>query len=577
MMSIKHNLRIATLGALRDYLKKHVPDELSLLEEIDIAFKYNHLQYKRYIITSDFQTGSLIRVAKQLNIVPMILAKNIAEMISSNLDQTYIEKCFETSPGFLNFMIKDSYLEELANSILSFSAKKKTILLDFGGVNIAKPLHIGHIRSMILGESTRRFYLHMGYKVVTDIHLGDFGTQMGMIIAGIQECMPNTVFFIDHLCSYPATCPVGMKELEVLYPQYVKACQSDAAKLKRAHHMTTLVQQRTHKGVTALWKLILEMSLEHIRKITTLLDIHFDLWKGESDVVDLIPNIIRQGLAEGTIFEDQGALMIDTHPFHKMMIMKSDGSALYTTTDIATILDRLNAINPDEMIYIVDKRQELHFSQVFTAAKRLGIVTRQKLFFLGFGTINDEQGKPFKTRDGSSLNLSDVIADTMTYVRNASEDNIHIALSSIKFSILSHNYQSDYKFDIKKFTQYEGKTALYIIYTASRIKSILKQMDKNDIAACKNRVYTALERAILLLLSQLQDVFDTIEIEHDLSILCNYVYDLCKTFNSLYGTTNFLKEKDLATKAGYLMICHLVHNHIELISFILGITLPDTI
>ena len=428
-----------------------------------------------------------------------MISDKIAEALSGNPMFAMAES---VKPGFLNIKISNEYLAEYLNSMqedegrygCEKAAEPKTIMIDYGGPNVAKPLHVGHLRSAIIGESIKRMGRYLGHTVIGDVHLGDWGLQMGLIITELHKRKPELVYFQENYeGEYPAEAPFTISELEEIYPAASGKSKEDeeykAEALEATHQL-----QMGNRGYRALWKHILQVSVTDLKKNYANLNVDFDLWNGESSVQDTIAPMVQKLKDQGLAYEDQGAIVVDvkeesdTKEVPPCMILKSDGAALYTTTDLATIVERMEKYNPDEIMYVVDKRQEMHFVQVFRCAKKAGMVKEDtKLTFLGFGTMNGKDGKPFKTREGGVMRLENLIASINDAVyakimdnRTLPEDEARqvasiVGLSALKYGDLSNQASKDYVFDIDRFSSFEGNTGPYILYTTVRIKSILNR------------------------------------------------------------------------------------------------------
>lgn len=492
------------------------------------------------------------------------------------------------------------YLEEMRNSEkmgVEEAKDPQTMILDYGGPNVAKPLHVGHLRSAIIGESIKRMGRYLGHKVIGDVHLGDWGLQMGLIITELHKRKPELVYFQDdYEGEYPTEAPFTISELEEIYPAASGKSKEDESYKAEALEATHQLQMG-NRGYRALWKHILQVSVTDLKKNYANLNVDFDLWNGESDVQDTIAPMVQKLKDQGLAYEDQGAVVVDvkeetdTKEVPPCMILKSDGAALYTTTDLATIVERMEKYNPDEIMYVVDKRQEMHFVQVFRCAKKAGMVKDDtKLTFLGFGTMNGKDGKPFKTREGGVMRLENLIRDINEEMYKKIVDNRSIkeedaratakivGLSAIKYGDLSNQASKDYIFDIERFTSFEGNTGPYILYTTVRIKSILNRYKEEGGNLDTLKILAAgsdSEKALMLEASKFNQVITNAYEEKAPHKICSYIYELANAFNRFYHETKILAEEDQEKKESYLALLMLVKNILEACIDMLGFEAPE--
>ena len=516
----------------------------------------------------EYQCNGAMAGAKVYHKAPIMIAKDVVEKLA---DSKVLEMAEAVNPGFINLKVSGEYmaqyLEEMRNSEkmgVEEAKNPQTMILDYGGPNVAKPLHVGHLRSAIIGESIKRMGRYLGHTVIGDVHLGDWGLQMGLIITELHKRKPELVYFQENYeGEYPAEAPFTISELEEIYPAASGKSKEDeeykAEALEATHQL-----QMGNRGYRALWKHILQVSVTDLKKNYANLNVDFDLWNGESSVQDTIAPMVQKLKDQGLAYEDQGAIVVDvkeesdTKEVPPCMILKSDGAALYTTTDLATIVERMEKYNPDEIMYVVDKRQEMHFVQVFRCAKKAGMVKEDtKLTFLGFGTMNGKDGKPFKTREGGVMRLENLIRDINEEMYKKIVDNRSIkeedaratakivGLSAIKYGDLSNQASKDYIFDIERFTSFEGNTGPYILYTTVRIKSILNRykeeggnLDVLKILAAGNDS----EKALMLEASKFNQVITNAYEEKAPHKICSYIYELANAFNRFYHETKILAE-----------------------------------
>lgn len=560
-----------------------------------------------------YQCNGAMALAKEAKCAPIMIANNVAANLA---DSKIIEDVAAVNPGFLNFNLNKDFLASYLNDMAADSrfgveedATKKKIMIDYGGPNVAKPLHVGHLRSAIIGESVKRICKYMGNEVVGDVHLGDWGLQMGLIITELKERKPELPYFDDNFNGeYPAEAPFTISELEEIYPTASKKTKetvsedskdlTEAAKeYKNKALEATKKLQMGDKGYRALWKHIMNVSLADLKKNYDNLKVSFDLWKGESDVQDDIAPMVEDMKSENFAYESDGALVVDvalesdTKEVPPCIILKSDGAALYTTTDLATILQRKREFNPDQIIYVVDKRQDMHFVQVFRCAKKTGIVSDDvKLDFLGFGTMNGKDGKPFKTRDGGVMRLEVLLNDIneemykkMTSNRDVNEEEAKeiskiVGLAAVKYGDLSNQATKDYIFDIDKFTSFEGNTGPYILYTIVRIKSILnkyKEAGGNITGLSMMPATSGSELSLSLELTKLSAMLENAYEELAPHKICAYIYDVANAFNSFYHENKILAEEDEVKKKSFIALLVLTKNILELCIDLLGFEAPE--
>ena len=479
----------------------------------------------------------------------------------------------------------------------------KTIMIDYGGPNVAKPLHVGHLRSAIIGESIKRIGRFVGHKVIGDVHLGDWGLQMGLIITELKLRQPELVYFDENFeGEYPKEAPFTISELEEIYPTASKKSKEDEA-YKEAAMQATYELQNGRKGYQALLSHILNVSVTDLKKNYENLNVSFELWKGESDAQPYIPAMVQKMKDDGFAYVSDGALVVDvkedtdTKEIPPCMILKSDGASLYNTTDLATIVWREEDYDPDEIIYVVDKRQELHFVQVFRCARKTGLVKPEtELKFLGFGTMNGKDGKPFKTRDGGVMRLEYLVSEIDNEMlkkiteNQKSKENLGIseeeaketaktvALAAIKYGDLSNQASKDYIFDIDRFTSFEGNTGPYILYTIVRIKSILHKyhdLGKSAEGAVITSVHSESEKNLMLEISKFNAVIDGAFADTAPHKICSYIYDLANAFNSFYHETKIMSEEDETVQKSYIRLLELTKSVLETSINLLGFSAPE--
>ena len=551
----------------------------------------------------EYQCNGAMAGAKQYKKAPLMIANDVAAKLSNS---TVFEKAEAVAPGFLNLTLKNEFVGAYVKEMrtvdkygLEETKNPLKIVIDYGGPNVAKPLHVGHLRSAIIGESVKRIARYVGHNVVGDIHLGDWGQPMGLIMNELKIRKPELVYFDEsYTGEYPTEPPFTIAELEEIYPFASKRSKEDEEYKANAMACTFKLQSGV-RGYRALWNHIIAVSVTDLKKNYEKLNVDFDLWNGESAVHDLIPGMVDYMKKEGYAYISDGALVVDvkeetdTKEIPPCMILKSDGAALYNTTDLATIMMRMEQEKPDELIYVVDKRQELYFTQVFRCARKTKLVNDDTaLKFLGFGTMNGKDGKPFKTREGGVMRLENLIKEIneemfkkITDNREVAEEEARataqiVALSAIKYGDLSNQASKDYIFDIDRFTSFEGDTGPYILYTIVRIKSILAKYTENggDVASVMSGINAPVSESEKQLMMQLAKFNAGIEAAYDETAphkICAYIYDLANAFNHFYHETKILAEEDEAKKAGWIALLALTRDVLETSIDLLGFSAPE--
>ena len=543
----------------------------------------------------EYQCNGALAAAKQYKCAPIMIAKAVAEKLDAK-DYSLVEAVM---PGFINLKLSDAFLVEYLRAMREaedFGVEKigagKTIVVDYGGANVAKPLHIGHLRPAIIGEALKRLHKYLGYETIGDVHLGDWGLQMGLIIAELQERQPDLPYFDPAFTGeYPAEAPFTVDELEEIYP--TASGKKKDPDFSHKAHQATLELQQGRRGYRALWQHILNVSVADLRKNYDNLDVHFEKWLGESDADPYIPPMVEDLKARGIAVQSEGAWVIpvaeegDKKEVPPMILIKSDGSAIYATTDLATLVQRTRDWNPDKILYVTDKRQNLHFEQVFRAARKSGIVGADtELEHVGHGTMNGKDGKPFKTRDGGVLRLEQLIADMVDFVRakvvenkiveeSAVEDTTRkIALAALKYGDLSNQPTKDYNFDLERFAAFEGNTGPYILYTIVRVKSILSRYGAWEhlrIQAPAN----AQAKDLMLAITKFGPTLEAALKSAAPNLICAYIYELAGCVNKFYHETPILKEENEELKAGHIALIGLAKDILEQSIELLGFTAPE--
>ncbi|MEH2942789.1 arginine--tRNA ligase [Lachnospiraceae bacterium KK002] len=550
----------------------------------------------------EYQCNGAMAAAREYKCAPFLIADKVAEQLQKN---GMFESAESVKPGFLNLKLSPEYLAEYLRQMEGDGQRlgcnkcehPKTILIDYGGPNVAKPLHVGHLRSAIIGESVKRIGRFMGHNMIGDVHLGDWGLQMGLIITELKARKPELVYFDeDYTGEYPPEPPFTISELEEIYPAASGKSKEDEA-YKEAAMEATYELQHGRAGYRALLNHILNVSVSDLKRNYENLNVSFELWKGESDAQPYIPDMVEKMKKDGFAYISEGALVVDvkedtdTKEIPPCMILKSDGASLYNTTDLATIVWRMQDYHPDEIIYVVDKRQELYFTQVFRCARKTGLVGPEtELTFLGFGTMNGKDGKPFKTREGGVMRLEYLvsgineemykkIADNHTVEEAEGRETAKtVALSAIKYGDLSNQASKDYIFDIERFTSFEGNTGPYILYTIVRMKSILKKYQESRELPEHAGILPAhsdSEKALMLELSKFNGMMESAFEEKAPHKVCAYIYDLANAFNHFYHETKIMAEPDEMIQAGYIKLLELTRKALEICIDVLGFEAPE--
>jgi len=543
----------------------------------------------------EYQCNGALAAAKQYKCAPIAIANAVAE----KLDKSDFAMCDAVMPGFINLKLSDTFLQNYLEEMRTapdFGVEKigagQTIVVDYGGANVAKPLHIGHLRPAIIGETLKRLHKFLGYHTIGDVHLGDWGLQMGLIIAELSERQPELPYFdADFTGEYPETAPFTVDELEEIYPT-ASAKKADPAFSAKAHQATFELQQGRH-GYRALWQHIMNVSLADLKKNYDNLEVYFEKWLGESDADPYIPAMVEDMKKRGIAVQSEGAWVIpvaqegDKNEIPPCILVKSDDSSIYATTDLATMVQRMEDWQPNKMLYVTDKRQNLHFEQVFRAARKAGIVNPEtELEHVGFGTMNGADGKPFKTRDGGVLRLEQLIGDMTDFVRAKVVENkivddseveattAKIAMAALKYGDLSNQPTKDYNFDMERFAAFEGNTGPYILYTIVRIKSILAKYGawENLPIQVPANIYA---KDLMLAITKAGPALENALKTSSPNVICAYIYELAGAVNKFYHETRILTEEDKALQAGYISLIALAKNILEACIDILGFSAPE--
>ena len=579
-----------------------------LQEELSTAFekagydkKYAKVTVSNRPDLCQYQCNGALAAAKEYHKAPIQMANEVVAILENS--DTFAQITAQM-PGFINIVVSEQFLADYINQMkadetygCTKTASKDTIVIDYGGANVAKPLHVGHLRSAIIGESIKRTARYLGYHVVGDVHLGDWGLQIGLIITELKHRKPELVYFDpDYTGEYPTEPPFTMADLEEIYP-YASGYSKEHEDYKEEAQTATAELQAGRKGYLALWQHIINVSVADLKKIYTKLNVDFDLWKKESDAQPYIPDMV-QGMKDGGYAHlDDGALVVDVKEetdkkeIPPCMILKSNGATLYNTTDLATIVERRKLFDPKKIIYVVDKRQGLYFEQVFRCARKTKIIGDDvDLIFVGFGTMNGKDGKPFKTRDGGVLRLETLLSDVEKQVedkmadRDMEEDVRHaaaqkIGLAAIKYGDLSNQASKDYVFDVDRFTSFEGNTGPYILYTIVRIKSLMNKVKAQGIEVKGEEAIlpsqSKSQTDVMLAVSKWAETIEAAFNEQAPHKICQFIYELSDAFNKFYHENKIVTNEDEKVRASYIALSRFVGNVLEQGINLLGLEAPD--
>ncbi|NLL73826.1 MAG: arginine--tRNA ligase [Clostridiales bacterium] len=565
--------------------------------------KYGQVSQSNRPDLCQYQCNGAMAAAKEYKKAPIMIAE---EVVAELQGDHRFKEIIAIMPGFINITLSDEFIAQYLNDMQrkeNFGCQKevspKTIVIDYGGPNIAKPLHVGHMRSAIIGESLKRIFKFMGNNAIGDVHLGDWGTPMGLVIAELKRRKPDLVYFDESYSGeYPEEAPFTISELEDIYPT-ASAYSKENPEFHEEAKQITFLMQNGHRGYMALWKHMQEVSVTDLKKIYDRLNVSFELWKKESDAQPYIPEMIEYLKDNGYAEISEGALVVDvkeetdTKEMPPFMLLKTDGATLYSTTDLATIVERMKLFNPDHILYITDKRQELHFERLFRCAKKAKLVNEDtNLQFIGFGTMNGKDGKPFKTRDGGVLRLEhliDMVTDEVykKIMENRDMDQAEakeiakkVGIAALKYGDLSNQASKDYVFDLERFTSFEGNTGPYILYTIVRIKSILEKFNKtgkkisDDMEVLKPE--TPVEVDLMLQITRFSDMINSAYQEQAPHRICQYIYDLADKFSSFYHETKIISDENSEKRqASLILLITLVRDILLTCIELLGFEAPE--
>lgn len=549
---------------------------------------------------AQFQCNGAMAAAKLARKAPRDIAGQVIAVLKANGDLSDVSMA---GPGFINLSLSPAFLAQWVDALagderlgVALPGAGHTVMVDYGGPNVAKPMHVGHLRASIIGEAIKRLFRFAGYKTIGDVHLGDWGLPMGMLISEIAERQPDLPYFDPAATEFPDASPVTLADLERLYPEAAAACKQDAARLERAR-LATAELQAGRAGYRALWRHFIDLSVDAMKGDFAALNVDFDLWKGESDVDALMAPMIADLQARGIAQESDGALIVsvvredDNKEMPPLILQKSDGSANYATTDMATIIDRMAGYAPDAILYVVDQRQALHFEQVFRAAWTGGLAPETTaLEFIGFGTMNGPDGRPFKTREGGVMRLGVLIGMAVEKARErlkqegigqdypaGEQEEIarKVGLAALKYADLQSHRLSNYIFDIDRFTAFEGKTGPYLLYAAVRIKSLLRRAAEEGLTEGPMLAPEAADGPLALLLGEFPTIVENALERRAPNELCEYAFQLCQAFSRFYSDCHILSESDAARRAGWLRLAGQTLRTLEQSLDLLGIEVPE--
>lgn len=550
---------------------------------------------------AQFQCNGAMAGAKQLGKPPRDIACSVVEFLN---DRDEFLKLEIAGPGFINIDLTDLTLTDAVNKLLSSEnygmseyGGEQTVVLDYGGPNVGKPMHVGHLRAAIIGDTLRRILKFSGFHTLGDVHMGDWGTQMGMILMELKRRYPDWPYFDEGFeGEYPSASPLSINDFEQIYPAASKACKEDERRAEEAR-LATVDLQNKKSGYYALWKHFMTVSIESMKENYANLNVYFDLWKGEADVHDLIAPMVDNLEEEGHAIKSDGALVIpvekndDDKSYPPLILYKKDGAVMYGTTDMATLVERMNLYSPAKIVYVVDQRQHLHFEQVFRAVRMSGIVPDNvELTHAGFGTMNGTDGKPFKTREGGVMKLEDLIkmakdkalakineANIASEFSEEEKEDIakKVGVAAIKFADLQNPRHTDYVFDLDKLVSFEGKTGPYIQYQIVRIQSMLRKAKERNITPASDLQVSDETRPLALLMTAFPNAVEGVIRSYTPHVLCEYVYRLAQEFGKFYGNTPVLTEEDEKSRANYLAFSKAVSDILSVSVDLMGIEVPE--
>ena len=554
------------------------------------------LQPSSRVDLGDYQINDAMSLAKTYHKNPHQIAEDIKNELEKSPKFTNINVA---GPGFINISLKDEYLVEILNMInndintIIDKREPKNIILDYGGANVAKALHVGHLRSANIGEAIKRLATLLGYSVIGDAHLGDYGRPLGFVVLEIKKRYPDLPYFDESYTGdySEVELPITNEDLEKIYPEASQKAKDDEAYLEEGRDVTAKIQSHV-RGYYDLWKKVIEISKADIKKVYDELNVHFELWLGESDAAEYFDELKEIFEKENLLEDSNGAKIVDVKedtdkaPMPPLLFLKSNGTISYATTDLATILQRQKQYHPDEIWYCTDARQELHFTQVFRSACKAHLVDEdQKLDWFGFGTMNGSDGKPFKTRDGGVMSLKGLIdlvnEETLKRINKDTvseeeKDKVArtVAIATLKYADFIPYRGTDYIFELEKFADLEGKTGPYLLYSTIRMKSLLAKA-KELTQDTSKVVSTKTEKDIVLTILNLPNILNKALDSKSLNDIAEYIYKLTSLYNKFYSENKIITEEDLEKRESWLVLTNIVYNINMMLLDVLGIPVPE--
>ena len=543
----------------------------------------------------DYQINDCMKLAKSAHENPRVIAEKVKEVLDKDSKFTNVNIA---GPGFINLSLSEEYIKEKLNEVINDASKlidkeePKKIVIDYGGANVAKALHVGHLRTANIGEGLKRLATALGHEVIGDAHLGDYGRPLGLVEKEIKERYPDLPYFDP---SYDGDyseveLPITNKDLEEIYPIASAKAKDDEEYLKDARDITNKMQHH-ERGYYELWQKIIEISKADIKKVYNEINVNFELWNGESDAMEYFPKLTEIIESKNLLIDSEGAKVIDVtdendkNEMPPLLYIKSNKTVSYETTDLATLLQRKEEIDPDEVWYVVDFRQALHFKQIFRATKKIGIFDKDvHLEHIGLGTMNGTDGKPYKTRDGGVMTLKGLIDEAYdATIKRINKDKVTeeeapkiaktVAIAAIKYADFVPYVETDYIFDINKFTDIEGKTGPYVLYSNIRMKSLLN--NAKDLNMDKISIIDKDTKDISLLVLDLPNVLERSLKSRSLHEIADYLYNLSSLFNTFYAKNKILTEENEELKTSWLALTKLLYNISTMLLDILSIEIPE--
>ena len=529
-----------------------------------------------------FQVNFAMSLAKKYSKNPREIAQNVVDAIKDDFKEASI-----AGPGFINLTLKDEDLMDNAMREFEFHVDKeeeKTVIVDYGGANAAKALHVGHMRAANIGEALKRLSVLFGNKTIGDVHLGDIGRQAGMLISQLKLEQPDLPIWDENYSGEVPKLNLTAKDLGRMYPEASVAAKADEKRMEEVRQITAEIDKGSNKLYLDLWKQMVELSSETIKEVYNKLNCHFELWEGEMDAMNYVPQVLD--VLNPYLYESNGALIMDVQKeddnteIPPLMVIKSDGSTIYATRDLGTIYSRIDRFKPDEIWYVVDQRQGLYFEQVFRGSYISGLVPETTLLaHYGFGTINGKDGKPYKTRDGGVMELGTLIELIRDEVESKIKEEIKgeerekiadkLAIATLKYTDLLPYRRTDYIFDPVKFSSLEGKTGPYLLYSAVRMKSLLNKVDSDNVTL--KVVANDDVRDILVKIVELSKVLKKAYEERAVNYIADYLYELASLFNKFYNNNNIINEQNEEVKESYIALVKQVYGIVHKLLDVLAI------